>query len=234
MAVRINRFLAEHGIAARRTIDAMIVQGRITVNGKKLAAPGYFVTENDTIAVDGKKITSAQKEHVYILFNKPAGCITTSKDTHNRKTVLDYINVKERVFPIGRLDKDTTGVLLLTNDGDLANRLMHPSHEVEKVYRAHLDQPLNERDKKRFESGVLLDGRKTVPCRTRLFDNSRRDVIITLHEGRNRQIHRMFNTLGYIVEKLDRVSYAGITTGRLKHGEWRYLTKKEVEHVKQI
>lgn len=231
MPSRINKFLAEQGIASRRAIDEMITHERITVNGDVLSKRGYCVQESDTIAIDGKTVSVRRKEHVYILLNKPAGCITTAKDTHGRKTVFDYVKVKDRVFPIGRLDKDTTGVLLLTNDGELANTLMHPRHEVEKEYRAFLDRPFSASDKKRFESGVLLDDKKTARCITRFFRNDPRDVIIILHEGRNRQIHRMFNALGYMVKKLDRVSYAGLTAGRLKQGEWRYLTHQELKHI---
>lgn len=233
MNLRINKFLAEQGIASRRAIDAMIGAGRITVNDIRLTKPGYLVQEGDRIAIDGKEIKrDRQKERVTILLNKPAGSITTASDTHGRKTVFDTIRVKERIFPVGRLDKDTTGVLLLTNDGELANALMHPRHGVEKVYRAFLNKPFASADKKRFESGVMLDGKKTTACKTRFFQNNPRDVIITLHEGRNRQIHRMFNMLGYRVQTLDRVSYAGLTVGRLAHGEWRYLTKKEISFLR--
>lgn len=231
MPSRINKFLAEQGIASRRAIDGMIASGRITINGVVLSKPGYLVQASDAIAIDDKTVSAKRKEQVYILLNKPAGCITTAKDTHGRKTVFDFVTVKDRVFPIGRLDKDTTGVLLLTNDGELANALMHPRHEVEKVYRAYLDKPFTASDKKRFESGVLLDDKKTARCITRFFRNDPRDVIITLHEGRNRQIHRMFNARGYTVKKLDRVSYAGLTAGRLKQGEWRYLAHKELKHI---
>lgn len=233
MQTRINKFLAERGIASRRAIDEMITKGRITVNGTRLNKLGYLVQKRDRIAIDGKEITSEEKkEFVYILLNKPAGCITTSKDTHWRKTVFDYVTIKERIFPIGRLDKDTTGVLLLTNDGDLANALMHPRHEVEKVYRAYLNKPFSAADKKRFESGIMLDDRKTTTCTTCFFHNNRRDVIITLHEGRNRQIHRMFNTLGYLVGTLDRISYAGLTAQGLAPGQWRLLSKKEMSNLK--
>lgn len=211
----------------------MVAEGRITVNGTRLAKPGYLVQAGDSIAIDGKAVSAKHNEHLYILLNKPVGCITTVKDTHERKTVIDYVKVKERIFPIGRLDKDTTGVLLLTNDGELANALMHPLHGVEKVYRAVLNKPIVSADKKRFESGIMLDGKKTTACRTRFFHNNPRDVIITLHEGRNRQIHRMFQALGYRVEKLERISYAGLTVGRLKHGEWRHLAQQEVRRIKR-
>jgi len=234
MEVRINKFLADKGVASRRAIDVLIAEKRITVNGVPLGKPGLKVSEMDDIAIDGKKIVTKSKKNVYILLNKPTECITSVSDTHGRDTVLDYVQVKERIFPIGRLDKDTTGVLLLTNDGELANVLMHPRYSVEKVYRAHLDKSLTEKDKQRFESGIFLDGKKTAHSETRFFGNGTRDVIVTLHEGRNRQIHRMFGALKYTVEKLDRISYAGLTASDLKRGEWRYLSKPEVDALTHI
>lgn len=210
----------------------LIAEKRITVNGVPLDKPGIKVSEADVIAIDGKKISTRSKKNVYILLNKPADCITSASDTHGRETVLDYVQVKERIFPIGRLDKDTTGALLLTNDGELANLLMHPRYSVEKVYRAHLDKSFADKDKKKFESGIFLDGKKTAPCETRFFGNGARDIFVTLHEGRNRQIHRMFGALHYGVEKLDRVSYAGLDAGSLKRGEWRHLTEKEIEALR--
>lgn len=235
MEIRINKFLADYGIASRRTIDSLIASGRVTINGVRLERPGYMVSDGDSIAIDGKRVEIKKKQaSVTILLNKPSGCITTASDTHGRKTVLDCVRVKERIFPIGRLDKDTTGVLLLTNDGELANALMHPRHGVEKVYRALLNKPFISADRKRFESGIMLDKKKTAPCKTRFFQNSPRDVIITLHEGRNRQIHRMFTMLGYRVQALDRISYAGFTVGKLKQGEWRYLAQHELKHIKNM
>ncbi|MDP2631098.1 MAG: pseudouridine synthase [Candidatus Uhrbacteria bacterium] len=233
METRINKFLADRGIASRRAIDELIAQKRIAVNGAILEQPGVKVSETDVVTVDGKQIEEKMHTHEYVLFNKPADCITTASDTHGRKTVLDYVKIDVRVFPVGRLDKNTTGVLLLTNDGDLANMLMHPRYSVEKVYRVGLDKLFTERDRKRFEGGIMLDDKKTAPCKAQYFHNEKRDIFVTLHEGRNRQIRRMFNALGYAVEKLDRTSYAGLTAGRLKRGEWRYLTKKEVDMLRK-
>lgn len=231
MHIRINKYLADNGIASRRAIDKLISDGRITVNGVVLVKPGYIVKDEDVILFDGKKIKIGLKKNVYILFNKPTGCITTNTDTHGRKTVLDYIGCGARVFPIGRLDKDTTGVLLLTNDGDLAHKLMHPKYSVEKIYQAYLDKPLTSEHKKRFESGIMLDAKKTTPCVVKYVDSAKRDVVVTLHEGRNRQIHRMFNILGYKVERLDRTCYAGLGFGSVKRGEWRNLTDKEINKL---
>lgn len=232
MEIRINKFLAERGIASRRAIDELIAQKRIAINGVTLDTPGVKVSDTDVITIDGKQSATTVPAPVTILLNKPDDCISTTRDTHGRKTVLTYIKITERIFPIGRLDKNTTGVLLLTNDGELANMLMHPRHEVEKVYRATLDMPLTEKDRKMFERGIMLDDKKTTSCQAEYFPNDKKNVIVTLHEGRNRQIHRMFKALGYDVKKLDRMSYAGLDAVNLKRGEWRHLTKKEVDRLR--
>ncbi|MBI4250392.1 rRNA pseudouridine synthase [Candidatus Uhrbacteria bacterium] len=229
MAVRINKYLASLGIASRRAVDSLIAARRISVNGHVLDQAGYQVQPADVIAIDGKKISSTHPRHRYLLFNKPLDCITTRSDTHGRNTVLDYIDIKERIFPIGRLDRNTTGVLLLTNDGELANKLMHPRHGVGKAYRAYLDKSFTKKDRQHFESGIMLDDRKTASCSAQFFRGSKRDIIVTLHEGRNRQIHRMFQSLGYSVQRLDRISYAGLTAKGLQRGEWRELTKSEIQ-----
>ena len=233
MATRINKYLAEYGIASRRAIDRLILEKRIRVNGVILEKPGCMIHDGDRVAVDGRELVEKKKQSVVILLNKPLDCIVTAQDTHGRNTVLDFVKTSFRVFPIGRLDKNTTGVLLLTNDGDLANTLMHPRYSVEKVYRAILNQDFTEKSKKEFESGIMLDGKKTAPCTARFFKNDRRDVMITLHEGKNRQIHRMFGVLGYQVQKLERIRYAGFEVGELRPGEWRYLTMEEVKSLRQ-
>ncbi len=231
MEIRINKFLADHGIASRRAIDAWIADKRIAVNGIPLEKPGAKVKSSDIITLDGKRIIVETKKHITILLNKPTDCITTTRDTHGRKTVLDYVKVRARVFPIGRLDKNTTGVLLLTNDGDLSNMLMHPRYAIEKIYRAYLDKPLDSRHKKEFGTGVVLDGKKTAPCTVCIVHGNKRDACVTLHEGKNRQIHRMFAALGYSVQKLERTRYAGLSAEGLQPGEWRYLEKKEVDQL---
>ncbi len=232
MLTRINKFLADRGIASRRAIDEYIKKKRITVNGDILQKPGYLVREADVILLDGKKIPMKSHPFVYILFNKPENCITTAQDTHDRETVFDYIDTDVRVFPIGRLDKNTTGVLIFTNDGELTNQLMHPRYTVEKVYRAYLGKPLIDKDKHILEAGVTLDHKRTAPCNISFMGDDKQDVNVTIHEGRNRQVHRMFNLLGYSVQKLDRIQYAGLTAKGLKKGSWRYLTKKEVDSLR--
>ncbi len=229
MKIRINKFLADHGIASRRAVDKLISEKRVRVNGIVLQKPGYIVCETDRVAIDGKEIIHESKQYVYILLNKPDNCVTTVKDTHGRKTVLDYIKNESRIFPIGRLDKNTTGVLLLTNDGDFAHALMHPRYSVEKVYRATINKAFTEKDKKIFERGIILDSKRTAPCKTHFFRNNKKEVIVSLHEGKNRQIHRMFGALGYVVQKLERIGYAGLDANGLQQGEWRHLTKKEIE-----
>lgn len=232
--IRINKFLADHGVASRRAVDELIARGRVAVNGEVLEKPGRMIGENDRVTVDKKEIRQKLAGSVYILLNKPLDCITTTKDTHGRKTVLDYVKSDVRVFPIGRLDKNTTGALLLTNDGDLAHMLMHPRYSVEKEYRAHIDRVLEEKDKKIFENGIMLDGVKTSCCVIRLFQNDKTDVVITIHEGKNRQIHRMFGSLGYKVQQLERIRYADLSIRGLQQGEWRHLTAKEVDGLKNI
>lgn len=233
MKMRINKFLADHGVASRRAIDKLILEKRVMVNGVVLEKPGRLICDEDRVSVDGKRIVRRPKEHSTILLNKPLNCITTAKDPHGRKTVLDCVESGLRLFPIGRLDSTTTGALLLTNDGDLAYALMHPRFEVEKKYRAYIDRSFTKKDAEAFETGIVLDGKKTAPCTIRFLQGDKRDLLITLHEGKNRQIHRMLGALGYDVQRLERVSYAGLDVDGLKQGEWRHLTTKEVEALRQ-
>lgn len=228
--MRINKFLANCGMASRRAIDRLIEEGSVSVNGTVLARPGYNVQPTDRIAVNGKEVSRLCAEKIVILLNKPARTITTMRDTHGRRTIANLVQCGTRVFPVGRLDKDTTGVLILTNDGELAHVLMHPSYEIEKVYRAKIDRALFAFDQRRIQCGIMLDGRRTSPCDVHT-DKTRLIVTVTLHEGRNRQIHRMFRALGYRVLELDRVRYAGFSAGSLKRGEWRMLTKKEIRKL---
>lgn len=228
--IRINKFLADAGIASRRAVDQMIQDGRVSINGQRAQA-GQKISSDDQISLDGANIHSKEKKYITILLNKPDDCITTTHDERGRKTVLQYVRISERVYPIGRLDRHTTGVLLLTNDGDLANKLMHPRFSVEKTYHAYLDKPLTETHMKKLESGIMLDEKKTAPANLKIHNQSRRDIFITIHEGMNRQVHRMFESLRYTVLKLDRIAYAGMTAGTLKRGEWRYATPQELKKL---
>lgn len=228
--MRINVFLASQGIASRRAIDHLIKDGKIEVNGITLTRLGYKVQSTDRITVGGKEVLRSSLKSIVILLNKPAKTITTTHDTCGRPTVMNLVKCDMRVFPIGRLDKDTTGVLLLTNDGILAHHLMHPSREIKKTYRAHINRALSLSDQDSLRCGVMLDGRRTAPCVVHV-NKERRIITISLHEGRNRQIHRMFRVLGYRVDKLDRICYAGLSVGSLKRGEWRMLTEDEIRKL---
>lgn len=188
---------------------------------------------SDHITVDGSPV-SLRPRHVYLILNKPKDYITTTEDEHNRKTVLDLINIEERVFPVGRLDRNTTGVLILTNDGEMANRLMHPSYEVHRTYSVTLDKPLKLEDAKTASSGVDLDGKMTAPCEIQVNPVNRRELVMTLVEGRNREIRRMFEVLGYMVKKLNRQSYAGITTRGLERGKFRFLHREEIRGLERL
>ncbi len=233
--IRLNKYLAMCGVASRRKADELIQQGRVEVNGKVVTQLGLKINpQKDKVTVDGKLVKPEEKL-VYIVINKPKDCITTVRDEKGRRTVLDLVKVKQRIFPVGRLDRNTTGVLLLTNDGELAYRLMHPKYKVEKAYKVEIDKPIKPEDIEKLKSGIMLDGRKTEACDVYILPNSdRKEIGITIHEGRYRQIRRMFERLGYKVRKLHRVSFGGITVSGMKRGEWRYLTESEIKRLKKI
>ncbi|HYQ85982.1 MAG TPA: pseudouridine synthase [Bacteroidota bacterium] len=233
--IRLNKFLSMAGVSSRRKADEMIQEARVSVNGTVVADLGHKIDPaKDTVFADGKQV-AVLREPVYILFNKPKDCITTLRDERGRATVMDYVKVKERVFPVGRLDRNTTGVLLLSNDGEFANRMMHPRHSVEKAYRVTLSSPLAPEHARRLAEGIRLADGKTGPAELSYLAGGKKKVVgIVIREGRNRQVHRMFEALGYEVEKLDRVAYAGITYEGLKRGEWRHLKKSEVEHLREL
>jgi pseudouridine synthase len=232
---RLNKYLAHCGVASRRTADELIRQGRVQINGKTVTELGTKIhPDTDTVTVDGERIRLPEK-HTYILLNKPKDCITTASDERGRRTVLDLVPDSVRFFPVGRLDRNTTGVLLLTNDGDLAHRLMHPRYGVEKAYIARLDKPLEEKDRKRLLRGVRIEGKPAKAEEVTVIEGSkRREIGIVLHEGRNKQVHRMFEAIRYDVKSLDRVAYAGLTHAGLQKGEWRYLTKREVAALRTL
>jgi len=233
--IRLNKYLAMCGIASRRKADELIQQGRVAVNGEVITQLGIKIDpRKDKVTVDGKPVKPEEK-FVYIVLNKPKDCITTVKDEKGRRTVLDLVKVKQRIFPVGRLDRNTTGVLLLTNDGELAYRLMHPKYKVEKAYKVEIDKPIKPEDIEKLKRGIMLDGRKTEACDIYILpDSDRKELGITIHEGRYRQIRRMFERLGYKVRKLHRVSFGGITVSGMKRGEWRYLTEKEIRKLKKL
>ena len=232
--IRLNKFLAHAGIASRRKSDELIKQGLVTVNGDIIRELGVTIDEQkDVVTFKGKEIQFKERS-VYLLLNKPAGVVSTVKDEFDRRTIMSFIDVPERIYPVGRLDYETTGVLLLTNDGEMTNRLLHPRYKVEKIYRAMIDKRVRPVDLHQLRNGVMLDDEKTLPCKIseiRIIDNHS-FLEINLRQGINRQIRRMFEVFGYEVEELERISIAGITAHGLNQGEWRYLSDKEIFHLK--
>jgi len=234
-AVRLNRYLAMAGIGSRRKNDELIQSGAVKVNGKPVTDLGVRVlVGKDKVSVDGN-VVSLEEKLVYIIFNKPKDTITTMNDEKGRTTVMDYVRVKQRVFPIGRLDRNTTGILLFTNDGNLAHALIHPKFEIEKLYRVTLDRPVSDEDLKKLRKGVRLeDGLAKVHTAEIIQGSKRQKVLLTLREGRNREVRRIFEAIGYDVRQLDRVSFAGLTPLGIPRGSWRFLTRDEVNYLKKV
>ena len=230
---RLQKIIANSGYCSRRKAEELIRNGKVQVNGKIITELGTRINEKSQIIVDGKVLSNETKE--YILLYKPRGVVTTTSDEKHRKTVLDLIETNKRLYPVGRLDYDTTGVLLLTNDGELTNILIHPRNNVNKVYIAKIKGLLSSMDIKKLEKGVVIDNRKTSPCKIKLrkFDKKTNTslVQITIHEGRNHQIKKMFASLGYEVIKLRREQFAFLDLTGLKSGEYRSLTIKEVKKL---
>ncbi|HVS97942.1 MAG TPA: pseudouridine synthase [Puia sp.] len=233
----LNKYIAHAGICSRRDAAGLVRDGKVTVNGKLVTEPGTKVVPSDTVKVNGKKITISHN-FVYILLNKPKDYITTADDPQGRRTVLDLIRraTTERVFPVGRLDRNTSGVLLLTNDGDLAQKLAHPSHEIKKVYHVALDKPLTHADFDKIAAGrvVLEDGAAQVDAIAFADAKDKTQIGLEIHSGRNRIVRRIFEHLGYDVRGLDRVMYAGLTKKNVQRGKWRLLTEKEVRVLKYL
>ena len=227
--MRLNAYLARAGVASRRGADELIKAGRVTVNGAA-GQLNTFVEAADDVRVDGRVVGKQALRHV--LLNKPRGTITTARDPEGRPTVVDLVGGATRVVPVGRLDRETTGVLLLTNDGELAHRLAHPRYRVEKVYVADVEGQPGEETLRRLAEGVELEDGLTAPARARLLASNR--VELTLHEGRNRQVRRMLEAVGHPVHRLRRSRYAGLTTGRLQRGQFRELTRDEVARLRRL
>ncbi len=233
--IRLNKFIANAGICSRREADKYIRAGVVTVNGKVITELGYKVNPNDDVRFGGERIKPEKK--MYVLLNKPKGYTTTTEDPHAQKTVMQLIEkcCKERVYPVGRLDKDTTGLLLFTNDGELAKKLTHPSHNIEKVYVVTLDKNFKTTDFDKLVEGFdLEDGYISVDAASYLDPDEKSRIIIQIHSGRNRIVRRMMEHLGYKVKRLDRVKFAGLTKRGLKRGYWRHLTPKEVSFLKML
>lgn len=232
---RLNKAIADAGIASRRAADAMISEGRVRINGRVVTELGVRVMPNDQVTVDGKIIPLPER-HVYVLLNKPKDTITTTSDERGRRTVLDLVEQQQRLYPVGRLDRNTTGALLLTNDGDLAHRLMHPSYGIERYYEVELDRQLSFTDAKSIARGGvdIGDGDVTGPCEVSVDDRDRRMVTIMLREGKNREVRRLFEAFEYNVEKLNRRAYAGLTTRGLARGQWRHLERNEIADLRRL
>ncbi|NOY35958.1 MAG: rRNA pseudouridine synthase [Chlorobi bacterium] len=229
ISIRLNRFIAMSGICSRREADNLILKGLVTVNGEKVNQLGIQVKTGDKICVEGRRIYPEKK--IYILLNKPKDYITTVKDPQGRKTVLDLINIpgKERIFPAGRLDRATTGVLLLTNDGDLSARLTHPRYQQKKIYHVFLDKAVTRADMQQILEGINLDGETVKADEVSYVDeNDKTQVGMEIHSGKYHIVRKIFETLGYKIKRLDRVYFAGLTKKNLTRGRWRYLTPKEV------
>jgi 23S rRNA pseudouridine2605 synthase len=232
----LNKYIAHGGVCSRRDAAELIRQGKVQVNGKLVTEPGTKVAVSDLVKVDGKKVTIS-KNFVYILLNKPKDYITTTDDPQGRKTVLDLIRqaTTERVFPVGRLDRNTSGVLLLTNDGDLAQKLAHPKHQIKKIYHVTLDKPLTKTDFDKIVEGVTLeDGLAHVDVLAYADAKDKTQIGLEIHSGRNRIVRRIFEHLGYDVRGLDRVTYAGLTKKNVQRGHWRLLTEKEIRILKYL
>ncbi|HKB43376.1 MAG TPA: pseudouridine synthase [Chitinophagaceae bacterium] len=230
----LNKFIAHAGVSGRREAAEMVKKGLVKVNGELITEPGHKVSAKDEVKVNGKKVFPA-KNLVYILLNKPKDYITTTDDPQNRKTVLDIISraTKERVYPVGRLDRNTSGVLLLTNDGELAQKLTHPSNEIKKIYTVTLNKPLEKKDFDQILKGVQLeDGMASVDALAYADVKDKMILGVEIHSGRNRIVRRIFEHLGYDVRNLDRVIFAGLTKKNIERGKWRFLTEKEVRDLK--
>lgn len=232
--VRLNKFIANNGDISRRTADEYIQQGRVTVNNITVDFPSYEVNpDKDKVKVDGEPI-KVRTEDVYIALNKPINVVSTVSDENRRTTVIDLVNIKRKIYPIGRLDYKTTGLILLTNDGELADALMHPKHNIDKIYLVKLSKPLEEKHRVLLEKGIMLDGKRTKPAVIKFTSRHGFDKLyITIHEGRNRQVRKMFERFGYFVDKLQRTQFGPIKLGDLEPGKWRYLTPEEVKFLFQ-
>jgi len=232
----LNKFIAHAGVCARRDAAEMVKKGLVKVNNQLITEPGHKVSAKDDIRVNGKKVFLA-KNLVYILINKPKDYITTTDDPQKRKTVLDLIQraTNERIYPVGRLDRNTSGVLLVTNDGELAQKLTHPSNEIKKVYHVTLDKPLDKKDFEQILKGVKLDdGLASVDVLAYADTKDKTQLGVEIHSGRNRIVRRIFEHLGYDVKNLDRVMFAGLTKKNVDRGKWRFLTEKEVRDLKHF
>lgn len=231
---RLHKVIASKGYCSRRKAEELIAAGRVKVNNKQVKELGFKVDDNDVIKIDDKILKNEEK--VYFILNKPKNIISSAKDEKGRKTVVDLIDTKERIYPIGRLDFDSSGLLLLTNDGELTQSLLHPSKEIEKVYEVLIDKILNEKEIKELEKGIKIENYLTAPCRTKIIKNTKNSSLlhITIHEGKNRQVRKMMKYFGANVLRLHRIKEANISLGNLKSGEYRKLKEFEIKRLKDF
>ena len=233
--IRLNKYIANSGVCSRREADTYIEHGSVEVNGNLVTEMGYKVQPNDLVRFDGTSITPEQKK--YILLNKPKNYITTMDDDRGRKTVMDLVSnaSKERIYPVGRLDRNTTGLLLFTNDGELAKKLTHPKHDVRKLYHASLDKKLELKDLEKLRGEVIIEGKKVfIDAVSYVEGQPKSEVGIEIHSGRNRIVRKIFEHLGYKVSKLDRVIFAELTKRNLPRGRWRELTNQELSNLQML
>jgi len=232
----LNKYVAHAGVSSRRAAALLVKEGKVTVNGEVITDPGTKVLYTDTVKVSGKKVT-VSSHFVYILLNKPKDFLTTTTDPQGRKTVQQLISkaTEERVYPIGRLDRNTSGVLLFTNDGDLAQKLSHPKNEMKKIYHVGLDKPLTKQHFEKIMGGIELeDGIAKVDEMAYADPKDKTQIGLEIHSGKNRIVRRIFAALGYDVKTLDRVMYAGLTKKNVQRGNWRFLTEKEIRALKYL
>ena len=234
--MRLQKYLALCGVASRRTAEKMIADGRVTVDGSVITEMGVQVEIGQNICVDGKLVTP-EPEKKYIMYHKPAGEVTTASDPEGRATVLDkFRDYPVRLYPVGRLDYDSEGLLLLTNDGELTERMLHPSMEVEKTYLARVSNELTQAEARRLEAGVMVDGRKTARARVKIlgYKGLYTDILVTIHEGRNRQVRKMVEQVGHQVVMLRRIRFGPLKLNDLPRGMWRELTEEELRELSRF
>lgn len=233
--MRINKYIASAGVTSRRKADELIEEGKVRVNGSVLLNPGYHVEEGDVIEVNGVRIEPEEKK-VYYLLNKPVGYVTSTYDKEGRPTVMELVPDNVRVFPVGRLDYNTSGLLIMTNDGELSNKLMHPSHEFDKRYLVRATGIVSRAEAARLAAGIDIGGFVTSPAEVELLRHDRNSTVaeITIHEGKNRQVRRMFKAIGHPVLELTRVGLGKLEIGKLSIGQCRKLGPAEVEYLKKI
>jgi len=234
--MRLQKYLALSGVASRRTAEKMIADGRVSVDGEVITEMGVQVENGQDIRVDGKLVTP-EPEKKYIMYHKPAGEVTTASDPEGRATVLDkFRDYPVRLYPVGRLDYDSEGLLLLTNDGDLTERMLHPSQEVEKTYLARVSNELTSAEARRLEMGVMVDGRKTARAKVKIlgFKGLYTDILVTIHEGRNRQVRKMVEQVGHQVVMLRRIRFGPLKLDDLPRGMWRELTEEELRELARL